>query len=421
MRRALTTILGLGALLWTSSAAAWVPTGFRWRNLPVQYEVNTASSVELGRDTTLQVLADSYAAWEAPGCSGYRAQLTRETNGGWSSRDRVNTHVWIYDPAQRPRELGGRSTIGVTLSVSSGQDAFDGDILYNGIDHDWTTAPRRGGDVDAQSIITHETGHQLGLSHSPLQQATMYAAYLGGTGSRTLDADDINGVCSLYPSGAAPDCARDADCAGAGVCVNGACVAGGGNGDVGDPCGPGGECGAGNFCVGTPEGDTFCTRQCGGGCPQAWACERVQFQNNQVADICLPGAEAPAQGSAGFGQPCEGAPDCASGLCVYDGQTAFCSQSCANDANCPAGGECAELQGGGGACVPGADPRPRPATPPARPRRRPTPGRLSRPSTRTPRAGLRRRRAPRAPRPTRTACPRARPRSGPADPPAHRP
>ena len=133
--------------------------------------------LELGRDKHWSF--NSYKLG-APACRD--ASTPGETNhlgilGG------MNTGLF-YNPNQRPRELGGRATIGVTLSVFRGNDAFDGDILFNGIDHSWTTNAVRNGQVDAVSIITHETGHQLGLNHSPFQNATMYAAYLGGKALR---------------------------------------------------------------------------------------------------------------------------------------------------------------------------------------------------------------------------------------------
>jgi hypothetical protein len=268
-----------------SVAQAFVPIGFRWR-LPVPYEVNTGSSQELGRQTTLDVVNASYANWSAPVCSGYISQFRGETNGLWNSSDRMNTLVWFYDAAQRPRELGGRATIGVTLSVFSGNDAIDGDILFNGIDHSWTTNAVRNGQVDAVSIITHETGHQLGLNHTPTQSATMYAAYLGGNGAASLDLDDIAGVCNLYPSGAELECADDGDCPNGQRCLGGSCVdAAQGAGAIGDPCnGQTGACDDGLFCVRGADGDPFCTRQCGGGCPEGWDCAQFSI-NNQRANI----------------------------------------------------------------------------------------------------------------------------------------
>ncbi len=349
--RLLTGAIVVSSLL--SAAYAFVPTGFRWR-LPVRYEVNTNSSQELGQQTTLQVVQSSYTNWAQPACSGYTYEFDGETNGSWNSNDGMNTLVWFYNPQQRPREIGGRATIGVTLSVFRGNSAFDGDILFNGIDHSWTTNAVRNGQVDSVSIITHEVGHQLGLNHSPFQNATMYAAYLGGDGAASLAEDDINGVCDLYPSGADPDCQADDDCPNGQQCVGGSCVdeqAGGGA--IGDPCnGQQGACQDGLFCVSGGAGNPFCTRSCNGECPDGWDCTAVNF-NGQRSQICLPGNGGGAGGMAGFGDACQSNNDCRVGFCISDGQRAFCSQTCNNDQDCPDGGQCAAVQGGGGACIPG--------------------------------------------------------------------
>ncbi len=53
---------------------------------------------------------------------------------------------------------------------------------------------------DLPSILQHETGHFLGLAHSPLAEATMNAYYQRGSISmRTLSADDVCGICNVYP------------------------------------------------------------------------------------------------------------------------------------------------------------------------------------------------------------------------------
>ncbi len=59
--------------------------------------------------------------------------------------------------------------------------------------------------IDVQNTVTHEAGHYLGLDHPPDHpEATMYAsAPSGETSKRTLAADDINGICAIYPRGAA--------------------------------------------------------------------------------------------------------------------------------------------------------------------------------------------------------------------------
>jgi hypothetical protein len=59
--------------------------------------------------------------------------------------------------------------------------------------------------TDAGSIVTHEAGHMLGLDHPPVPAATMYSLYTPGTVSlRELDADDVSGVCDVYPAGGLP-------------------------------------------------------------------------------------------------------------------------------------------------------------------------------------------------------------------------
>ncbi len=65
------------------------------------------------------------------------------------------------------------------------------------------TTSDTGADFDLQSITTHEAGHFLGLAHSASASATMFPAYQEhDTGLRSLDPDDISGICAIYPAGA---------------------------------------------------------------------------------------------------------------------------------------------------------------------------------------------------------------------------
>lgn len=117
------------------------------------------------------------------------------------NQDSPNANVWMYRDDAWP--YGSSSTLAlttVTFNVKTGE-IYDADVEVNSLQ-----VPLTVGDTavqaDLDSIVTHEAGHFLGLSHSCDKQATMYASYqFGETGLRSLEADDAQGICAIYPPG----------------------------------------------------------------------------------------------------------------------------------------------------------------------------------------------------------------------------
>jgi hypothetical protein len=73
-------------------------------------------------------------------------------------------------------------------------------VEVNGSSGDITnTGPFDG--VDLPSLITHETGHFLGLDHArTVRSAVMYPSYSAMEDNlRVLHSDDIAGICAIYP------------------------------------------------------------------------------------------------------------------------------------------------------------------------------------------------------------------------------
>jgi MYXO-CTERM domain-containing protein len=76
------------------------------------------------------------------------------------------------------------------------------------------------GPADLRSIITHEAGHFIGIGHSNVEDATMFSsAERTSVAKRTLEQDDVDAVCAIYPPGdlnqscnAAPLCGLQLDC-----------------------------------------------------------------------------------------------------------------------------------------------------------------------------------------------------------------
>ena len=79
--------------------------------------------------------------------------------------------------------------------------------------------------VDLITVVTHEVGHYIGLSHSREKDSIMTVALceqnnrcsLGRQASRRLAPDDILAVCSLYPPGEPDPSPTAADEAAAGA------------------------------------------------------------------------------------------------------------------------------------------------------------------------------------------------------------
>ena len=87
----------------------------------------------------------------------------------------------------------------VTFNPDTGE-IYDADMEVNTHDQRVTsTDPVPPDGYDFASIVTHETGHFLGLAHSGDNRATMFANYTpGATAMRNLTADDVAGICTVY-------------------------------------------------------------------------------------------------------------------------------------------------------------------------------------------------------------------------------
>jgi hypothetical protein len=87
----------------------------------------------------------------------------------------------------------------VTFNAETGE-IYDADMEVNTAEQRVTLVdPVPPDGYDFASIVTHETGHFLGLAHSGENRATMYANYTpGSTALRNLTSDDVAGICSIY-------------------------------------------------------------------------------------------------------------------------------------------------------------------------------------------------------------------------------
>ena len=290
--------------------------------LPLTYYLADDGTEQFSNFEELEeIFEDSFATWQNPCC----AEFSAEYGGSISRADALDASqtdsVLVFHDEEWPAEYGGPDTIAVTLSlVEPGCELANAPVHFNSKYHLFIDAKQHDEPpdhaVDLQSIATHEIGHLLGLGHSEFLEATMFAAYVGGTSPRELHDDDIDGVCSLYPEDC--PCTDDEPCRSDEVCDGGLCVP--------DPCTDDEDCDQGSFiCLDGTCGYPVCDEDddCGG--------ERI-CENNRCVEPC------PAC------RPCTEHADCGhQGYCRSFPHGGRCFISCGQDSRCPGDTECTEV------------------------------------------------------------------------------
>ncbi len=194
------------------------PRGIFWPQACVLYHINQEGSSDTDPDRANAALVDSFEAWNAVECSGIQFVF-----GGFTDEDRVgfnpftgqaqNANTIVFRNQGWAHQSGVLALTSVTFQPSTGV-IFDADVELNGEDFNFTTTdvPTRT-IVDVANTMTHEAGHFLGLDHTTVEDATMFAtAPIQELDKRTLSQDDVAGICDIYPVEFTPE---GGQCAGA--------------------------------------------------------------------------------------------------------------------------------------------------------------------------------------------------------------
>jgi hypothetical protein len=194
---------------------------------------------------------------------------------------------------------------GQTVLYVRGGAIVEADVHLNARDYAFALGASPGR-IDVQSVLTHELGHVVGIGHSEVARATMNAGLASGIGARSLERDDVDAVCALYP-GANPEggCASDG-CPSGWTCEGKLCqrpaelgVAGHGCGSGTRPCEGAGDAAE---CVPTDRG-SLCGVPCplGGspGCGLAMRCVAALDGAYCLPDGASPVADAGVGADAG--------------------------------------------------------------------------------------------------------------------------
>jgi MYXO-CTERM domain-containing protein len=182
-----------------------------WPEARISIDVENGSVLRgISAETARDVLTRSTNAWTSVDCGGRppsigiaSIELASGADPGSGLQpdgagDSANA-LRFFDSAW-PHETSAIALTTVRYGLESGK-IVAADIEANAADHVLTVLDS-GGDYDLQSVLTHEAGHFFGLAHVVEPPATMFAMYAGGGNidRRTLEDNDRQGICAVYPS-----------------------------------------------------------------------------------------------------------------------------------------------------------------------------------------------------------------------------
>lgn len=177
-----------------------VPT--KWRDQCAGFHLNETGTKQMDFASIQSIVRKSLAQWSSHQCSYLKLLflgLTNEDRIGFNPYTNDNANIIIFrdDAWGESRSIMALTT--VTQNSTTGE-IYDADIELNSFHYKFSTDATGSTDqVDLENTLTHEFGHALGLAHSQVQEATMFGfSAAGDTAKRSLDNDDIAGLCSIY-------------------------------------------------------------------------------------------------------------------------------------------------------------------------------------------------------------------------------
>ena len=184
-----------------------------WKNACISYDLQKDASKQVSYDQAASAMTDAFNKWTGATCPSSGGTQSRasidvrdfgpvDCDQVQYNKDGPNQHVIMFDDAKWPHNDSNNTLALTTVTYDSTTvEIFDADMEINTAQQTLTVAdPIPADGYDFASIVTHESGHFLGMAHSGDSRATMYAHYRqGATSMRDLTQDDISGICSIYP------------------------------------------------------------------------------------------------------------------------------------------------------------------------------------------------------------------------------
>ncbi|MEO6601195.1 MAG: matrixin family metalloprotease [Polyangiaceae bacterium] len=191
----------------TGNALYWASTIVTWS---IQKDGSALDGISA--ETLREVVDNAFGRWEAADCGGGTHPKIRLE--GYPTGDpfivcakpeynqsEPNANVITFHDSTWPYAESGAETLALTtvyFNPDTGE-IYDANVEINSNLQTFALSEAHYPTVDLNAVLTHELGHFLGLSHSSIPSATMFANY--DEGMKTLEADDVAAICASLPPG----------------------------------------------------------------------------------------------------------------------------------------------------------------------------------------------------------------------------
>jgi uncharacterized protein (TIGR03437 family) len=169
------------------------------------YNLNPAGSDNVPFAQVEQTIAASFQVWEDVPTSSVAFARGPNTTATTTTNDNVLQIYWLENSQTTSDGLNLTGALAVSrlTTFSSGPRAgeiVDAALVFNGNQFTWAVDARPNA-ADIAEVATHEIGHIIGISHSPIGGATMFPrSGLGRNKGRTLEPDDRIAASVAYPA-----------------------------------------------------------------------------------------------------------------------------------------------------------------------------------------------------------------------------
>jgi hypothetical protein len=181
-----------------------------WSGQCVGFSIQQNASTQISLADAEAHAASAFGRWSGATCPNGGSPSIAVSDEGPVACDLVryseigpNQHAIIFRDTSWPYDdpYNTLALTSVTFDTDTGE-IYDADMEVNTFKTQVVIGKTPGpNQYDLDTILTHETGHFLGLAHTPLESAVMFAQYTAD--SSVLSSDDIAGICAIYAPGGA--------------------------------------------------------------------------------------------------------------------------------------------------------------------------------------------------------------------------